>query len=129
MLHPGHLKYLEQCKEHGDILVVCVSGDVRTKRRKGATRPVMPANQRAKLVAGLKPVDFVFVSDLRPFSEPTLRAIAPNLVVTSSNEPSTALKRQFFEYMRRNHPAIRVTFITRPRNGWSSSKLIKKLKT
>ncbi len=128
ILHLGHLKYLEKCKEEGDILVVCVAGDTRTRKRKGADRPVMPAIQRAEIVASLKMVDLAFVSNRKPFSEPILQRIMPNVLVTSSNEPSGALKQQFLEYMKRKHPEIHVTLTPRSHVDSSSSKLINKLK-
>lgn len=128
ILHPGHLRYLEKCKEHGDILVVCVAGDVRTRKRKGANRPVMPAIYRVEIVAGLKMVDLAFISNRKPFSEPILHRILPNVLVTSSNEPSDAVKRQFREYMKRKHPEMRVILISRVHSTLSSSRLINKLK-
>ena len=126
ILHLGHLKYLERCKEEGDILVVCVAGDARTRKRKGANRPVMPAIQRAEIVASLKMVDLAFVSNRKPFSEPILHTVMPDILVTSSNEPSGAVKQQFLEYMKHKHPEILVTLIPRSHVDSSSSKLIKK---
>jgi rfaE bifunctional protein nucleotidyltransferase chain/domain len=129
ILHLGHLKYLEKCKKQGDILVVCVAGDARTQKRKGANRPIMPAIQRAEIVASLKMVDLAFVSNRKPFSEPILHSLRPNVLVTSSNEPSGEVKQQFLEYMKRKHPEIRVTLTHRSHSASSSSKLINKLKT
>ena len=127
ILHPGHLKYLERCGAEGDILVVCVSADARTRKRKGADRPLMPAIQRAEIVASLKMVDLVFVSNLKPFSESILQSVRPNVLVTSSNEPSKAVKEQFRQQMRRKHPEIKVILV--PRSHWSasSSSLISRL--
>jgi len=127
ILHPGHLKCLHRCRAEGDILVVCVSGDARTRKRKGVDRPVMPAIQRAEIVASLKMVDLVFVSNLRPFSDFILQSIRPNVLVTSSNEPSRAIKEQFRQQIRRKHPEIKVVLV--PRSHWaaSSSSLISRL--
>jgi len=128
ILHPGHLKYLERCKAEGDILVACVSGDARTRKRKGTSRPVMPAIQRAEIVASLKMVDFVFVSNLKPFSDFILQSIRPNVLVTSSNEPSKAVKEQFRQQMRRKYPEIRVILVPRYQWASSSSRLINRLR-
>ena len=127
ILHPGHLKYLDRGRAEGDILVVCVSADARTRKRKGADRPLMPAIQRAEIVASLKMVDLVFVSNLKPFSESILQSVRPNVLVTSSNEPSKAVKEQFRQQMRRKHPEIKVILV--PRSHWSasSSSLISRL--
>ena len=128
IIHPGHLKYLERCRRLGDILVVCVAGDRRTRKRKGVNRPLMPAIQRAEIVQSLKLVDLAFVSNLKPFSEKILRAIRPDVVVTTPNEPSAKSKKQFLNYMKDKHPEIRATLIPRSKTGTSSSRLISKLK-
>jgi cytidyltransferase-like protein len=129
ILHLGHLKYLERCKMQGDILVVCVAGNARTRNRKGPHRPVMPVIQRAEIVANLKMVDLAFVSNRKPFSEPILHELKPKVLVTSSNEPSGAVKQQFIEYMKRKHPEIRIILIPRSHLASSSSSFIIKLRT
>jgi cytidyltransferase-like protein len=128
IIHLGHLRYLERCRKQGDILVVCVAGDRRTRKRKGANRPLMPAIQRAEIVQSLKMVDLAFISNLKPFSETILQAIKPDAVVTTPNEPSAKTKREFLNYMKRKHPEIRVTLIPRSQTRTSSSRLINKLK-
>jgi cytidyltransferase-like protein len=125
IIHPGHLKYLARCVGEGDILVVCVAGDARTRRRKGPGRPLLSATQRAKIVSSLRMVDFVFVSDRKPFSESILRQINPDVVVTSSNEPSPTIKHNFRKYMQQKYPGVNVVLIHRPSSSWSSSSLIK----
>ncbi len=79
LLHIGHLTYLERIKKRADILVVAVNSDSSVRGLKGAGRPVVPAGERARLVAALKPVDFVVI-----FPEPTplnaIRAIRPDLL-------------------------------------------------
>ncbi len=63
LLHVGHLRYLEAAKREADLLVVGVNGDASVGRLKGAGRPLVPEAERAELVAGLVPVDFVVVFD------------------------------------------------------------------
>jgi rfaE bifunctional protein nucleotidyltransferase chain/domain len=60
-LHVGHTRYLSDAKRHGDCLVVAVNDDPGTRRLKGAARPVVPAADRARLVAALDVVDAVLV--------------------------------------------------------------------
>jgi cytidyltransferase-like protein len=127
LIHPGHLKYLARCVDEGDILVVCVAGDARTRRRKGSGRPFLSASQRAKIVSSLRMVDFVFVSNRKPFSPSILRQINPDVVVTSSNEPSRRIKQDFRKYMQERYLKIKVVLIHRPSSSWSSSSLIKSL--
>ena len=127
IIHPGHLNYLRKCRASGDLLVVYVAGDNRTRRRKGPTRPILPATQRAKLVSNLKMVDLAFVSDSSPFSDSILRKIKPAVIVTSSNEPSRIVKLDFQRRMRHRHPEIKVVLLRRPSFSWSSTSLVESL--
>jgi rfaE bifunctional protein nucleotidyltransferase chain/domain len=62
ILHVGHLRYLEAAKALGDVLVVGVNSDASVRRlNKGPERPVVGESERAEMVAGLKPVDYVVI--------------------------------------------------------------------
>ena len=61
VLHVGHVRYLAGARAEADVLVVGVNGDESVRRLKGAGRPVLPAADRALLVAGLRSVDHVLV--------------------------------------------------------------------
>lgn len=56
LLHVGHLDYLEKAGALGDVLVVGINGDKASRQLKGTGRPIVPANERARLVASLMPV-------------------------------------------------------------------------
>jgi rfaE bifunctional protein nucleotidyltransferase chain/domain len=76
LLHVGHLRLLRQAKAMGDVLVVAVNDDDSLRRFKGPSRPLVPAAERAELVAALDPVDYVVLfSEDTP--ERTLAAIRP----------------------------------------------------
>jgi len=66
LLHVGHTRYLQAAAAEADRLVVAVNGD-ETAGRKGPGRPILPATDRAELVAALRGVDYVVV-----FPEPTV---------------------------------------------------------
>ncbi|HEY8022499.1 MAG TPA: adenylyltransferase/cytidyltransferase family protein [Thermoanaerobaculia bacterium] len=61
LLHVGHLRYLAAAKREADLLVVGINDDASVARLKGPGRPLVPAAERAELVAGLAPVDLVVV--------------------------------------------------------------------
>jgi rfaE bifunctional protein nucleotidyltransferase chain/domain len=61
VLHVGHIRYLEGAAREADRLVVAVNDDEAVKSLKGAGRPVLPAADRAELVAALRAVDYVVV--------------------------------------------------------------------
>lgn len=63
VLHVGHLRYLEAARAEGDLLVVAINDDDSVARLKGPGRPVVPAHERAELLAALRPVDYVTVFD------------------------------------------------------------------
>jgi rfaE bifunctional protein nucleotidyltransferase chain/domain len=61
LLHVGHLRYLQGASAQGDLLVVGINDDDSVRRLKGPGRPIMPAVERAELVAALEPVDMVVI--------------------------------------------------------------------
>ena len=65
LLHVGHLDYLNKSKAYCDRLVVAINADASVRSNKGQRRPIVPDQQRAELIAGLKPVDLVFVFEER----------------------------------------------------------------
>lgn len=76
ILHVGHLRYLQQAKEQGDILIVAINSDDSVRAIKGDKRPLIPEDERAEILAALECVDYVmifpeldpiqFLHDLRP---------------------------------------------------------------
>jgi len=75
LLHPGHIRCLEQARALGDLLIVAINSDASVRRMKGAERPVMPEGERAEVLAALAAVDYVTV-----FEEDTPREIIARLV-------------------------------------------------
>ena len=63
LLHVGHVRYLQAARALGDALVVGLNSDASVRRLKGPGRPVMPAAERAELVAAVSGVDAVVVFD------------------------------------------------------------------
>ncbi len=75
ILHPGHVRYLQQARELGDRLVVLVNSDESVRRLKGPTRPVNSLAQRMEMLAALTCVDWVVA-----FSEDTPQVIIDRLL-------------------------------------------------
>jgi len=63
LLHPGHIRCLEQARALGDLLVVAINTDASVRRVKGAGRPVVPEGERAEVLAALAAVDYVTLFD------------------------------------------------------------------
>ena len=70
VLHVGHVRYLAGAREIGDILIVGINSDRQVALQKGAGRPVLPANERAEIVAALESVTYVTI-----FNEPTVEEL------------------------------------------------------
>ena len=63
ILHIGHIKFLEEANEQGDILIVGLNSDSSIKKYKDPKRPVNKEQYRAELVAALEMVDYVTIFD------------------------------------------------------------------
>lgn len=87
LLHPGHVRYLTSARSYGDALVVGVNSDGSAAANKGPGRPLVPAEERAELIAALNVVDAVVV-----FDEPTpyalIAAIQPDVLVKGADWPA-----------------------------------------
>lgn len=80
LLHAGHLALLHEAAGYGEALIVAINSDASVRRLKGPTRPVVPAHERAAMLAALACVDAVTIFDEdTPLS--VLRAILPDVLV------------------------------------------------
>ncbi|MEV6694497.1 D-glycero-beta-D-manno-heptose 1-phosphate adenylyltransferase [Micromonospora sp. NPDC051196] len=86
VLHRGHVRYLEQARALGDLLVVAVNSDGSVRRLKGPDRPVNPVEDRTALLAALSCVDHVVVFEE---DSPTalIEAIRPDVYVKGGDYP------------------------------------------
>ena len=80
LLHPGHLHLLQSARALGDSLLVAINSDASVRGNKGPERPLIPAAERAEVLAALEFVDYVL-----PFDEPTpaevIAGIVPDILV------------------------------------------------
>ena len=77
LLHVGHVRYLQASAQEADVLVVAVNDDT-TAGAKGPGRPILPAEDRAELVAALRGVDYVVIFP-EPTVEPLLMLLRPDV--------------------------------------------------
>jgi rfaE bifunctional protein nucleotidyltransferase chain/domain len=121
LLHPGHVRYLEQARSEGDLLIVGLNGDGATRRLKGAGRPVLEAAARAEVLAALSCVDYVVV-----FEEDTAEALVQKL------RPAVYVKGGDYEHKPLPEAEIvrayggRVVLVPLV-SGYSTSKLIRQI--
>ena len=80
LLHPGHVRYLQQARKLGDMLIVALNSDRAVQTLKGETRPILKENERAEVMAALSCVDYVLIfDDISPRA--TIAALLPDILV------------------------------------------------
>ncbi len=63
LLHPGHVRLLEQARSLGDVLILALNSDASVRRFKGPSRPISPEQERAEVASALEAVDAVTLFD------------------------------------------------------------------
>lgn len=120
LLHVGHVRYLQEAKKLGDILVVGVNSDASVRVLKGPTRPVQNENDRAEILAALGAVDFTVI-----FTEDTplnlIQKVKPGILVKGGDwKPDQIVGSDFV--MSHGGKVMSLQFV----EGKSTTKLIEK---
>ncbi len=117
ILHVGHVKYLQEAKSFGDILIVGLNSDASVRELKGPTRPVNTEDDRAYILAALDAVDYVVkFSDDTPHD--LIKMIAPDVLVKGGDyEGKTVVGTEFSKVLKL------VDFV----DGKSTTKTIEKI--
>jgi len=87
ILHPGHLRYLQAARAHGDLLIVGLNSDASVRRNKGPARPINPEQERAEVLAALACVDAVSVFDDETPAD-IIRRVQPDILVKGADWPA-----------------------------------------
>ena len=90
LLHPGHVRYLQQARALGDALLVALNGDASVRALKGPTRPVNGELDRAEVLAALACVDYVTIFHTERVTE-LLRAIRPQIYAKGGDYTADSL--------------------------------------
>jgi glycerol-3-phosphate cytidylyltransferase len=90
LLHVGHVRYLQAARRLGDFLAVGINSDASVRQLKGPTRPLVPATQRAEIVAALGCVDAVVIFDTAT-AEPLVQALRPDVYVKGDDYAEATL--------------------------------------
>src|SRR5438034_6267554 len=80
LVHPGHIRLLEQARSLGDVLILALNSDAGVQRAKGPGRPVTNENERGELAAALEAVDAVTLFDEDTPRE-LIAALLPDVLV------------------------------------------------
>jgi len=84
LLHPGHIRLLEQARSLGDVLILALNSDASVRRSKGPSRPILPEAERADLALALEAVDAVALFDEETPRE-LISVILPDVLVKGAD--------------------------------------------
>jgi D-beta-D-heptose 7-phosphate kinase/D-beta-D-heptose 1-phosphate adenosyltransferase len=87
ILHPGHIRYLQAARRHGDILIVGLNSDASVRRNKGPSRPINSEDERAEILNALDCVDAVSIFDDETPAE-IVRRVQPDVLVKGADWPA-----------------------------------------
>ncbi len=118
LIHAGHLWSLAEAARHADTLLVAINSDASVRQLKGATRPFIPEEHRASLIAALRPVSAVTI-----FGAPTplevILQVRPDVLVKGSEYDESDIVGAK-ELRSWGGEVVRVPM----RAGWSTSSII-----
>ena len=122
IIHPGHTRYLSAARELGNHLIVAVNSDRSVRTIKGPSRPVLPAEARAELLAALGCVDTVIIFDEdNPLV--VIQYLLPHVLVKGEDWPDEKIIGA--EVVKDAGGEVgRIPFLT----GYSTTEIIKKIK-
>ena len=84
LLHVGHVRYLNEARQKGDVLVVAVNTDRSVRKIKGDSRPIIPQAERAEILSALAAVDFVtYFDEGTPFE--IINELKPGILVKGAD--------------------------------------------
>jgi rfaE bifunctional protein nucleotidyltransferase chain/domain len=122
LLHPGHVRYLQQAKELGDALIVGINSDRSVRLNKGEGRPIHAEAERAEILGALQVVDVVVVFDDETPHE-VIAAVQPDVLVKGADWPEDGIVgRALVE--ARGGVVVRVPV----ESGYSTSLIIEKIR-
>jgi D-beta-D-heptose 7-phosphate kinase/D-beta-D-heptose 1-phosphate adenosyltransferase len=84
LLHPGHLRYLQDARQLGDVLIVGINSDRSVRANKGPSRPLTPEHERGEVLLSLGSVDAVVLFD-EDTPQRLIQAIQPDVLVKGSD--------------------------------------------
>lgn len=121
LLHPGHIRYLQDARGLGDILIVGINSDRSVRANKGPTRPLNPETERAELLRALACVDAVLTFD-EDTPQRLIEAIQPDVLVKGADwGPDAIVGREIVE--ARGGRVVRVALT----EGYSTTELVRRI--
>jgi len=123
LLHPGHVRYLQEARQLGDALIVGVNSDRSVRANKGPDRPITPESERAEILLALECVDAVAIFDEETPAD-IIRRIQPDVLVKGADwGPDNIVGRDTVE--ARGGRVVRMELSP----GYSTTELIRRARS
>ena len=122
ILHPGHIRYLQQARALGDLLIVGLNSDASVRRNKGPQRPINDEAERGELLEALECVDAVVVFDEDTPAE-IIKAVQPDILVKGADWAEDAIVGRETVESRGGQ-----SFAFRSSRGISTTEIIRKIR-
>jgi len=122
ILHPGHVRLLQQARSFGDLLVLGLNSDESVLRLKGAGRPILKLEERVEVLAALRPVDVIAAfHEADPLA--LIERVRPQILVKGGDwAPDTVIGRKEVESWGGRVEIIPLL------KGLSTSELLRRIK-
>lgn len=124
LLHVGHVRFLQEAKALGNVLIVGVNGDASVRELKGEGRPVNGEADRAEVVAGLGCVDAVIIFPEKRATR-FLESVKPDLYVKGGDYQADQLDKDELDAVNKGGGRVQVLDLT---PGRSTTAVLQKLK-
>lgn len=115
LIHEGHALYLENAKQKGDVLIVGVDSDELTRSRKGPNRPIVPQDERLKMLVHLRHVDIVTIREAHHGIGDLIHLVQPDVLVTSHSTTD------FTDEMRKEYENVCGEIVVMPPQATTST--------
>ncbi len=123
LLHTGHVRYLQQARALGDVLLVAVNSDRSVRELKGPTRPLNAEHDRAEVVAALRCVDHVTIFDELRVTE-VIKKLQPAIYAKGGDYTEESLDAEERSALTRAGAEVYILPLVKER---STTSLIKKM--
>lgn len=128
ILHIGHLRFLQNAKKLGNILIVALNSDAHIKTYKPFNRPIISEGKRAEMLEGFKVVDFVFITPKAGLYDPYIyKSIQPDILGLGKEEGRKSSRLKNVENVRKFYPKLKVAFIDKDAKNISTTLIEQKV--
>jgi rfaE bifunctional protein nucleotidyltransferase chain/domain len=125
LLHTGHVRYLEQARQLGDVLLIAVNSDRSVRELKGPTRPLNNEHDRAEVLAALRCVDYVTIFDALRVSD-VIQKLKPAIYAKGGDYTPETLDPEEREVLEECDTVIEILPLVQDR---STTRLIESLRS